>query len=78
MVLGKEPTESITGSVGAAEKNNINFSETNTKFCLSLFYNCDKCYLYVNKTKTDKVKAQYNKSWYNFCLRSISKDFTKN
>ena len=24
-----------------------------------------------------KFKAKYNISWYNFCLESISKDFTK-
>ena len=35
------------------------------------------CYLYVNKTKIDKFKVYDNKRWYDFCLGTISKDFTK-
>ena len=48
----------------------------NTKFwfCLSLHYNGDESYLYVDKTETCKFKANDNTSWYNFCLGSISKD----
>ena len=34
-------------------------------------------YLYVNKTEIYKFKAKDNISWYNFCLESVSKDFTK-
>ena len=38
-------------SVGtAAEKFSINFTEANTKLALSLHYNGDESYLYVNKT----------------------------
>ena len=37
LVLGKEPTDDINGSIGTADKNfNINFSKAKTKFCLSL------------------------------------------
>ena len=51
----------------------------NTKFwfCLSLHYNGGESYLYVDKTETCKFKANDNTSWYNFCLGSISKDYTK-
>ena len=44
---------------------------------LSLHYNGDEGYLYVNKTEIYKFKVKDNISWYNFCLGSISKDFTK-
>ena len=34
-------------------KFSINFSKANTTFCLSLHYNGDESYLYVNKTETN-------------------------
>ena len=45
---------------------------------LSLLYNGDKSYLYLNKTKICKFKAKDFISWYNLFLGIISKDFTKN
>ena len=33
--------------------------------------------MYVNKTGISKFKPNDNMSWYNFCLGSLSKDFTK-
>ena len=33
--------------------------------------------MYVNKTDIYKLKGKDNRSWYNFCLGSLSKDFTK-
>ena len=41
-------------------------------------YNGEESYLYVYKTGICKFKASDSISWYNFCLGSISKDFTKN
>ena len=77
-MLGEGPTEGINGSAGSAgKKNSINFSKTNTKFCLSWYYNGDESYFYVNKNETYKFKAKDNISWFNFCLGSISKIFTK-
>ena len=39
----------FNGNVGAAEqKFSINFSKAMTKFCLSLHYNHDSSYLFVN------------------------------
>ena len=55
----------------------INFSKANTKFCLSLHYNGNDSYLYVNKTEIYKFKGKDNISWYNFCLGNVSQDFTK-
>ena len=50
--MGEGPNQDINDSTGSAEKNSINFSKTNTKFWLSLHYNGDESYLYVNKTET--------------------------
>ena len=49
----------------------------NTKFCLSLHYNGDESYLYLNKTEVYKFKTKDNINWYDFCLGSVSKDYTK-
>ena len=59
------------------QKKKINFSKAITKFCLSLHYNGDESYLYLNKTEICKFKVMHNISWYNFGLESISKDFTQ-
>ena len=49
------------------KKESINFSETSTKFCLSLNYNGDESYLYVKKTEICKFKGNDDSiSWYNF------------
>ena len=53
------------------KKMSINFNKASRKFCLSLLYNGDESYLYVNKTDIYKFKAKNNISWYNFCLKSI-------
>ena len=42
------------------KRNSINFSKAKTKFCLSLHYNYDESYLYVNKTDICKSKANDN------------------
>ena len=55
----------------------INFTKTNTKFCLSLHYNGSNSYLFVNgpeihkfKTKNPEIIAAP------ICLGNISRDFT--
>ena len=41
-ILGEGPTSDINGSFGTLEeKFSINFSKASTKFCFSLYYNCD-------------------------------------
>ena len=42
------------------KKISINFSKANAKFCLSLHYNGDESYLYLNKTKIFKFKVKDN------------------
>ena len=59
------------------EKNNVNIRKAKKKFCLSLHYDGDDSYSYVIKAEICKFKANDNVSWYNFYLRSNSKDFTE-
>ena len=48
-MLGEGLTFSINGSFGSSDKKfSINFSAANTKFCLSLDYNGENSYLFVN------------------------------
>ena len=69
-------SKGIADRVGAAGKNLV-FSKTKTKFCLSLQCNGYESYLNVNKTGICKFEANDSISWCNFCLRAVSKDFTK-
>ena len=49
LVLGEGLTFRINGSFCSPKKKfNINFSKTNTKFCLSLHYNADSSNFFVN------------------------------
>ena len=74
-MLGEVPTLRINGSLGSPEKKiSINFSKSNTKFCLSLHYNADNSYLFVNGKEIFKLKADNKNVNFptQFCLRSIS------
>ena len=49
LILGESPAYGINGSFGApGKKFDTNFRKANTKFCLSLHYNDDNSYLFVN------------------------------
>ena len=49
LILGEGRTYGINRSFGSPEKNfSINFTKANTKFCLTLHYNADNSYLFVN------------------------------
>ena len=49
LVLGEGNTFRINGSFGAPEKRiRLNFGKAITKFCLSLHYNADYNYLFIN------------------------------
>ena len=55
----------------------INFTESNKKFCLSLHYNGEISYLFVNGTKNHKFKANDSEIVATpLCLGNISKDWT--
>ena len=74
LVLGKDFTKGLK----IAEKlYSINFTENNTKFCLSLHYNGANSYLFVNSKEFYKFKAKYSEIVTTpLCLENISKDFS--
>ena len=74
LILGDGPIYSINESFGSPEeKFNFNFTKPNTKFCLSLHYNADDSYLFVNGKEVFKFKADNNVNFpTQFCLESIS------
>ena len=60
------------------KKFSINFTKANTKFCLSLHYNGDNSYLFVNGKEIFKFKAGNKNVNFptQFCLGSISNGFS--
>ena len=59
LVLGKDFVQGINGTTIYAEKMySINFTANNKKFVLSLHYNGDNSYLFVNGTEIHKFKAK--------------------
>ena len=75
LILGEDPSFGINGRFGASEKKiDIIFSRAKKKFCLSLHYNSDNSYLFVNGKEIYKFKANNgNVNFpYGFCLESIS------
>ena len=60
------------------KKFGINFTKSNAKFCLSVHYNADDSYLFLNGKETIKFKAHNkNVNFPNrFCLGSISDGFS--
>ena len=78
MVLGESPTYVINGSFGGPEKTfSINFSKTNIMFCLSLHYNGDPSYLFVNEKEAFKFKVNNRNANFptQLCLRILSNGF---
>ena len=74
-MLDDSLTFGTSGSFGSAEKKfSINFSKANTKFCLSLHYNPDNSYLFVNGKEIVKIKANNKNVNFlaQFCLGNIS------
>ena len=58
LILGEVPTYGINGRFDSPEKRfSINFSQANTKFSLSLHYNSDKSYFFLNRKEIFKIKA---------------------
>ena len=80
LVLGKDFIQGINGTTIYAEKTySINFTKSSVKFCLSLHYNGDNSYLFVNGTEICKFKAKRYKikdGQIEICLGNISKDFS--
>ena len=78
LVLGKGFIQGINDTPIYAEKtHSINFTKTKRKFCLSLHYNGDNSYLFVNGKEICKFKAKDSEiSPYPLHLGNISKDFS--
>ena len=85
LVLGKDFVQGIKDITIYAEKlYSINFTENNKKFCLSLHYNGDNSYLFVNGIEIYKFKAEIYKFKAkdseivasSLCPENISKDFS--
>ena len=56
-----------------------NFTVDNTMFCLSLHYNGDNSYLFINGEQVINFKAKNSELIkYRMCLGSLSKDYMKN
>ena len=71
LILDEVAAHGINGSFGSPEKKfNNNFTKANTKFCLSIHYNADNIYLFVNRKKylNLKLKIKMLTSQPNFAL----------
>ena len=78
LLLGDVPSDEINDSIGAAEKKfRISFSKAKTELCLSLHYNCDNSYLFVNRKEIYKFKPDNKNVNFQtqFCLGRISNKF---
>ena len=79
LVLGRDFIQNIDDTTIYAEKMfSPNFSVENETFCLSLHYNSNDSYLFVNGKEVTKFKAKYPTNGLyqtQMCLRNISSDF---
>ena len=77
LVLGKGPTQGLEHTLTAEKMYSINFTVTKKKFCLSLHYNGENSYLFVNGEKIVKFKAKDSEIVASpICLGNISKDWS--
>ena len=58
LVLGRGTTQGLEHTLTAEKMYPINFTVTNKKFCLSLHYNGENSYLFVNDTEIYKFKGK--------------------
>ena len=78
VILGKGATKGLEHTVSAEKMYSINFTEKkNKKFCLSLHYNRENGYLFVNGTEIIKFKSKISEIILPrlLCLGNISKDW---
>ena len=80
IILGEGFTQGLDDTTLYAEKTfSINFTKTNTKFCLSLHYNVANSYLFVNGIEVVKFKAKDSEIVpYPLCIGNVSQDFSVN
>ena len=80
LILGDGPTQGLDDTTLTAEAiHPINFTQPNKIFVLSLHYNGNNSFLFVNATKIYQFKAKDSEiKDYALHLRNISKDFIIN
>ena len=77
LILGKSPTQELEHTLSAEKIYSLNFTEIIKNFCLSLRYNGENSYSFVNGKEIHKVKAKYSEIVATpLCLVNISKDWT--
>ena len=78
LVLGKDFIQGIDGTIIYAEKMySTEFTVANKTFCLSLHYNGDTTYLFVNGKEIINFKAKGSEILpYPLCLGGLSIDFS--
>ena len=78
LILGKEITQELDDTTLTVEAiYPINFTQSNKRFVLWLYYNGSNSFLFVNTTKVYQFKAKiFEIKHYALCLGNISKDFT--
>ena len=80
LIIGKGPTQGLDDTTLTTEaKCHFNFTQLQKRFLLSLHYNRNNSFLFVNTKEMYKFKATQTKiNDYSLCLGNISKDFTTN
>ena len=77
LVLGIGATQRLEHTLATGKMYLINFTVTKKKFCLSLHYNEENSYLFVNGTEIYKFKAKDSEIVRTpLCLGNISKDWS--
>ena len=77
LILGKGPTQGLEHTLSAEKMYSINFTENIKKFCLSLHYNKENSYLFVNGTKIINFKRKdLGILPHPLCLGNISKEWS--
>ena len=77
LTFGKGPTQGLEHTLSAEKMYSINFTENIKKFCLSLHYNKENSYLFVNGTEIIKFKSKDLEILpHPLCLGNISKDWS--
>ena len=80
LIFGEGSTQGLDDTILTAEaKYPINFTQSEKRFVLSLYYDGRNSSLLVNATKVYQLKAKNSKiKDYALCLGNVSKDFTIN
>ena len=79
LILGKGITQRLNHTLPAETQYSLNFKRPVIKFCLSLHYNRNNNFLFVNAAKIYQFKAKDSQiKKYPLCLRNISGDLSAN